>query len=54
MRISEKLIGPLLGRHSNDLGWKAWLAHVKYFNTMMAPNFTLAQIQRLELRAQIQ
>jgi len=52
IRISRELIGPLLGTHTNDIGWKAWMAHVRYFNSMMEPSFTRAAIARLD--AQIQ
>ena len=47
IRISEALITPLLGAHVNDACWIAWLAHVKYFNSMMESSFTLADIKRL-------
>lgn len=47
IRISQELIEPLLGEHVNDSAWQAWLAHVKYFNSMMADSFTLSDIKRL-------
>lgn len=52
MRISEELIKPLLGAHVNDIGWRAWLAHVKYFNSMMAYSFTHADLKRLDAEIQ--
>ena len=48
MRISQELITPLLGAHVNDPTWQAWLAHVKYFNSMMASSFTRYDIKRLD------
>ena len=54
MRISEALISPLLGEHADDIGWRAWLALVEWFNTMsmMAPTFTRADVQRLDSQIQ--
>ena len=50
MRISESLIGPLLRRkHAEaDVVWVAWRAHVKYFKSMTAHTFTLADVKRLD------
>lgn len=33
-------------------GWQAWLAHVKYFKSMTASSFTLADIKRLDAEIQ--
>ena len=53
MRISEELIGPLLGdSHSDDIGWRSWLAHVEYFKAMSATSFTLTTIKELDAKIQ--
>ena len=52
MRISEKLITPLLGEYVDDIGWQAWLAHVEYFKSMTASSFTLASIKELDKQIQ--
>ena len=47
VRISEDLIGRHLGEHVDDVGWQCWLAHAKYFNSMMVSSFTIESINEL-------